>query len=96
MDRISALAVGAFAHPAVLLYPTSVQNRTTTAAGKEERHLETVSISEGNPAGFRNSEKSNHRPLWQLKKNFIGKSTIFAAPVMGIQSHQRMRCTKQI
>lgn len=70
---VSALAIGVTAHPAVLLYPTSAQNRTATAAGKEERHMETVSTSERNPAGVGNSEKSNHRHLWQLKQNFIGK-----------------------
>lgn len=71
--HLSALAIGVTARPAVLLYPTSGQNRTATAARKEEKHMEMVSTSEGNPVGVRNSEKSNHRPLWQLKQNFIGK-----------------------
>lgn len=64
---------GVTARPAVLLYPASVQKRTATAARKEERHKEMVNTSEGNPAGVRNSENSNHRPLWQLKQNFIEK-----------------------
>lgn len=71
--HVSALAIGVIAHPAVLLYPTSVQYGTATAARKEERHMEMMCTSEGNPAGVRNSEESNHRLLWQLKQNFIGK-----------------------
>ena len=46
--HVSALAIAVIAHPSVLLYPTSVQYRRTTAANFEkERQVEMMSASEG-------------------------------------------------